>query len=58
MNNHLNIAESCFELAQLYDELNRKEEKEKYLQRSLKYFRGIQAADYIQKVEEMLAMSI
>lgn len=58
MNNHLNIAESCFELAQLYDELNRKEEKEKYLQRSLKYFRGIQAAGYIQKVEEMLAMSI
>lgn len=58
MNNVLNIAESCFELAQLYDELNRKEEKEKYLQRSLKYFREIQAVDYIQKVEEMLEISI
>ena len=58
MNNVLNIGESCFELAKLYDMMNRKQDKEDYLQRSLKCFREVQAMDFIQKAEEMLATSI
>lgn len=57
MKNVLNMAETCTELGKLYDKLNLKEKKEDYLHRSLKYFRGAQAIDNIQKVEKMLGTS-
>ena len=58
MNNILNIAESGFEIARLYGEFNRKQEREEYLRESLKRYREVQAFSSVQKVEEMLALKI
>lgn len=54
--NTLNQAEAKMELADLYGEMDRKTDKEKLLNESLKYYQDMQIPDRVKKVEEMLSM--
>ena len=57
MKNTLNIAETSYDLASLYDELNRNDEKQEYLREALKCFRKVQAMERVQKLEELLFLT-
>lgn len=58
MKNILNIAEASFELANLYGELNRQNEKQEYLKEALKHYREVQATERVQKIEKLLQQTI
>ena len=55
LKNEQNIAEAYFELAILYDEMNKSESKNNYLKKSLDYFKQINAVDKVNTIENMLA---
>ncbi len=54
LKNEMNLAETSFELAQLYLELNNSELKNSYLRSSLNYFKEINASIKVKQIEEML----
>ena len=54
LGNKLNSAESAYEIALLYDDLNNNEQKTFWLNGSLKYYKNINAAEKINLIEKML----
>lgn len=54
LKNEMNIAETSFELAVLYKEMNNSKSKQSYLKSSLDYFKQISAAEKIKKIEELI----
>jgi len=54
LGNKLNSAESAYEIALLYDDLNNDEQKTFWLNGSLKYYKNINAAEKINLIEKML----
>jgi tetratricopeptide (TPR) repeat protein len=56
LKNEQNIAESSFELAVLYQEINKAESKNVYLKKSLDFFKKINAADKVNTIENMLVI--
>ncbi|NWF49330.1 MAG: tetratricopeptide repeat protein [Ignavibacteriaceae bacterium] len=57
LKNDLNIAETSFELAVLYDEIERPDQKEEHLKDSLNYYARMQSADRIRKIEEIFSIN-
>jgi tetratricopeptide (TPR) repeat protein len=58
MKNTLNVAETSYELASLYGDLTRQDEKQKYLREALTRYREVQAEERVQKIEKLLTQSI
>jgi tetratricopeptide (TPR) repeat protein len=58
LGNKLNSAESAYEIALLYDDLNNDEQKTFWLNGSLKYYKNINAAEKINLIEKMLEPAI
>ncbi|MCH7773610.1 MAG: tetratricopeptide repeat protein [Bacteroidetes bacterium] len=54
LKNKMNIAETSFELAVLYEEKNNSQSKESYLTSALNYFKQINAFKKVKKIEDML----
>jgi tetratricopeptide (TPR) repeat protein len=58
MKNILNIAETSYELASLYGDLNRHEEKQSYLREALKRYREVQQSERVKKIEQLMTHSV
>jgi len=56
LKNKMNIAETSFELAVLYEEKNNSQSKESYLTSALNYFKQINAFKKVKKIEDMLGI--
>ena len=54
LKNEMNIAETSFELAMLYKEMDNSKSKQSYLKRSLDYFNQISAADKVKRIQELI----
>lgn len=54
--NAMNVAETSFELATLYEEMKNYESKQFYLKNSLNYYKDINALAKTKKIEEMLGV--
>jgi tetratricopeptide (TPR) repeat protein len=58
MKNVLNIAETYYDLATLYGELDRIDERQECLREALKGYREVQVSEQVQKIEGLLAQAI
>ncbi len=56
LKNEMNIAETSFELAILYKEMNDSKSRQSYLKSSLDYFKQISAAERVKRIEELIAV--
>jgi tetratricopeptide (TPR) repeat protein len=56
LNNEQNIAETSYELAVLYEEINNSQSKKSYLTSALNYFKQINAFKKVKKIENMLGI--
>jgi tetratricopeptide (TPR) repeat protein len=54
LKNEKNIAETSFELAMLYKEMDNANSKQSYLKRSLDYFNQISAAEKVKRIQELI----
>ena len=54
LKNEMNIAETSFELAMLYKEMDNSKSKQSYLKRSLDYFNQISAVDKVKRIQELI----
>ncbi len=54
LKNEQNIAESSFELAILYEEMNKADSKNIYLKKSLDFFKQVNASDKVKIIENMM----
>jgi tetratricopeptide (TPR) repeat protein len=54
LKNEMNVAETSFELAVLYKEMNNSKSKQSYLKSSLDYFKQISASEKVKRIEELI----
>jgi len=58
LKNEMNIAETSFELAVLYEEMDKSKYKNSYLETALKYYKQIQVSQKVKEIEIMLGLEV